>query len=184
MLALICLGIGLLCALFARALLTVAAFGVSFWWGLGIFLPLGPVVFRMTYPDQSHGSRMFGFATLPCFFLFIALGGFKSAPDYHFDLFRMQQAAAAKPARYAIEKRPAPQPKVAPSADPQVSLDERRLVNAKEFDHLRARNEELRMRKRDLLRSDVEGNRNYVVDLALYNQALAKATDEKTALAK
>ena len=64
------------------------------------------------------------------------------------------------------------------------SLDERRLVNAIELERLRKAGEELRLRKRDLLHSDIEGNRVYVVDLALYNQALAKATAEKNALAK
>ena len=43
--------------------------------------------------------------------------------------------------------------------------------------------ESLRLRKRDLLHSDIQGNRIFIVDLALYNQALAKATAEKEALA-
>ena len=36
--------------------------------------------------------------------------------------------------------------------------------------------------KRDLLHSDSEGNRLYAIDLAAYNEALAKATAEKSAL--
>jgi hypothetical protein len=43
--------------------------------------------------------------------------------------------------------------------------------------------EQLKLRKRDLLHSDIEGNRVYAVDLASYNDALAKATAEKNALA-
>ena len=63
------------------------------------------------------------------------------------------------------------------------SLEQRRAVNATEFERLRGLEEQLRLRKRDLLHSDTEGNRVYASDLASYNDALAKATAEKNALA-
>ena len=47
---------------------------------------------------------------------------------------------------------------------------------------LRTVYDELKLRKRDLLHSDVEGNRNYVLDLAIYNEALARAMIERNAL--
>ena len=52
-----------------------------------------------------------------------------------------------------------------------------------ELDRLRGMEAELKLRKRDLLHSDTDGNRAYAIDLAAYNQALAKATVEKNALA-
>ena len=186
MFAIAALVVGLICALTSRALLTVAAFSISVWWGLGVFLPFGPAVFRYSYPDQAHGSRVFGLATIPFFFLFIALGGFRHTADmYHRDLSRVR-SASTQGQHYALEKSPKSSSKgiaVAPTPAPTPTLNERRAANAKEFQRLSKWNDALRLRKRDLLRSDVEGNRIYVVDLALYNQALTKATAEKEALA-
>ena len=62
------------------------------------------------------------------------------------------------------------------------SLDERRAVNAKELERLTARSKALRLKKRDLLHSDVHGNIAYNADVAEYNAALAKATGEKNSL--
>jgi hypothetical protein len=182
-LPLVFLGLGFLCALISRALLTVAAFSISFGWGIGVFLPFGPLAFRLTYPDQSRGSRLFGVATLGCFFFFIATGGFSNQPNYRVDRFR-KQPVAAPAAHYAIEKRsPQPIKAPAPTSPAGPSLEQRRAANAQEFEHLRTWNEQLRLRKRDLLHSDVEGNRNYVIDLALYNQELTRATAERNGLA-
>jgi len=69
------------------------------------------------------------------------------------------------------------------AAAPTPTREQRRTANAKEFDRLRGLEEQLRLRKRDLLHSDTEGNRVYAIDLASYNDALAKATAEKNALA-
>ena len=69
------------------------------------------------------------------------------------------------------------------AAAPTPTLDQRRAANAKEFERLRGVEEQLKLRKRDLLHSDAEGNRVYAIDLASYNDALAKATSEKNALA-
>ena len=65
------------------------------------------------------------------------------------------------------------------SAAPTPSVAQRRAANATELERLDA---ELKLRKRDLLHSDAEGNRLYAIDLAAYNEALAKATAEKNAL--
>ena len=70
-----------------------------------------------------------------------------------------------------------------PTPAPAPTLDRRRAANATELERLRGVEAELKLRKRDLLHSDSEGNRIYAIDLASYNEALAKATAEKTALA-
>ena len=62
-------------------------------------------------------------------------------------------------------------------------MDQRRAANATELERLLGVEAELKLRKRDLLHSDSEGNRIYAIDLASYNEALAKATAEKNALA-
>jgi uncharacterized protein YccT (UPF0319 family) len=73
--------------------------------------------------------------------------------------------------------------KRAPTPAPTPSIEERRAANTAEFERLNKWGEELRIRKRDLLHSDIEGNRQYNADLALYNAAVAKATAERNALA-
>ena len=70
-----------------------------------------------------------------------------------------------------------------PTPAPTPTLDQRRAANATELERLRGVEAELKLRKRDLLHSDSEGNRIYAIDLASYNEALAKATAEKNALA-
>jgi uncharacterized protein YccT (UPF0319 family) len=62
------------------------------------------------------------------------------------------------------------------------SLDERRVANAKELERLTAWSQALRLKKRDLLRSDVQGNIAYNAEVAEYNAALTKATAEKSAI--
>jgi hypothetical protein len=84
---------------------------------------------------------------------------------------------------YAMEKS-VPSKKTSPAvAVPTLTLDQRRATNAKELERLHGVEEQLKLRKRDLLHSDTEGNRLYAIDLASYNDALAKATAEKNALA-
>jgi hypothetical protein len=72
--------------------------------------------------------------------------------------------------------RPGPKIELTPS------LDDRRTVNTQEFGHLRAWAESLRLKKRDLLHSDTEGNLRYTAEFAQYNAALAKATAERSAI--
>src|ERR1700737_2734994 len=71
--ALIFLAISLVCAVIGRILLINAAFGVSVWWGLGVFLPFGPLLFRLSYPDLAPLSRKFRLAVLPCILVYFIL---------------------------------------------------------------------------------------------------------------
>ena len=182
MFALVALIIGLICAFISRALLVFGAFSVSFWWGLGIFLPFGPMVFRHEYPDQSHWSKKVGLAALPCYFLFFALGGLGYMPGSTATRFSIMDpsplVAYAREHKAPVSRTKAPIP--VPAATP--NLEVRRAENVKEFERLKNWGEALRLRKRDLLRSDLEGNRAYNADLALYNDALARATAERNAI--
>lgn len=182
MFSLIALVIGSLCALTSRAMLVVAAFTVSFWWGLGIFLPFGPAIFRHTYPDQSHWSKKVGFATLPCFALYIMLGGFSPMTQSSANRFSIMDPSPL--VAYAKEhKAPTSRTqKAAPAPAATPSLEARRDANVKEFEGLRKWGDALRLRKRDLLRSDIEGNRSYDLDFTLYNDALAKATAQRSVI--
>jgi hypothetical protein len=169
--ALICLGIGLVCILIGRILLIGAAFGVSVWWGLGIFLPFGPLVFRLSYPDLAPLSKTFRLIALPCILAYFVL---RPGPPNYDKFFKRNPVPSAPADHYGLEK-------VSKAVAPP-SLDERREANAKEFQHLTAWSEALRLKKRDLLHSDVEGNRAYNAEVAEYNAALTKATAERDAL--
>jgi hypothetical protein len=184
MFALAALIVGLLCSFISRALLVVGAFSVSFWWGLGVFLPFGPAIFRHTYPDQSHGSRKFGIAALPCFFLFVALGGFTYLPGSSGSRFSIMDTSPLL--AYARENKPPvlQTQKAAPAPTAPPNLEERRAINYREFQRLNAWSEALKLRKRDLLHSDTEGNRIYEIELAQYKAALANANAEKDAFAR
>ena len=171
MAALICLGIGLVCILIGRILLIGAAFGVSVWWGLGIFLPFGPLVFRLSYPDLAPLSRTFRLIALPCILAYFVL---RPGPPNYDKFFKHNSVPSAPADHYGLEK-------VSKGVAPP-SLDERREANAKEFQHLTAWSEALRLKKRDLLRSDVQGNIAYNAEVAEYNAALTKATAERDAL--
>lgn len=169
MVALIFLIIGVLCALIGRVLLARAAFGVSVWWGLGIFLPFGPLLFRLKYPHLGPLSKKFRLAVLPCILAYILLRpAFLSG--WRYDQFFNQPSAPAN--HYRLEK-------VSRRRSP---LEERRAANNREFERLAAWNEALRLKKRDLLKSDVEGNRAFNIEAAQYNGALTKATADQTAL--
>ena len=171
MAALICLALGLLCILVGRVLLIKAAFGVSVGWGLGIFLPFGPLVFRLNYPDLAPLSKTFRLIALPCILAYFVL---RPGPPNYDKFFKHNPVPLAPADHYGLEK-------VSKSVAPP-SLDERREANAKEFQHLTAWSEALRLKKRDLLHSDVEGNRAYNAEVAEYNAALTKATAERDAL--
>jgi len=85
---------------------------------------------------------------------------------------------------YAMEKPGSSRKATGAAAPaPTPTLAERRTANAIELERLHGIEAELKLRKRDLLHSDTEGNRVYAIDLASYNEALAKATAEKNALA-
>jgi hypothetical protein len=172
------LGIGVVCALISRFLLFSAAAKISSWWAMGILLPFGPLFFRLNYREQAQPSIYFRYATVVCLGAYLALGGPKSTTAlsyYKPRMFKPSRPRPNEPVGYALEKR-------APTPAPTPSIEERRAANTAEFERLNKWGEELRIRKRDLLHSDVEGNRQYNADLALYNAAVAKATAERNAI--
>ncbi len=171
--------IGLLCALIGRVMLMVAAFRISFWWGLGVFLPFGPIFFRRDYPDQANPSRWFRLASLPCIFVYVLLDPNAGHLDYY--RYKIKRDHPSLPtvgyATEATKKNSSPSDHA-----PQLSVAQRFQANMGEFDRLHRWNEALQLRKRDLLHSDAAGNRAYTVELARYNDALQKATAEKDSL--
>jgi hypothetical protein len=171
--ALILLGIGVVCAFIGRILLISAAFGVSVCWGLSIFLPFGPLIFRLKHPDLAPLSRKFRLAVLPCLLAYFVLRGPTTSSRYD-KFFKFNSVPSAPANHYGLEK-------ISKAVHPPT-LGERRAANAREFERLNAWEEALRLKKRDLLHSDVAGNEAYTVELAQYNAALTKATAEKNAL--
>ena len=174
MVAFIFLGIGLVLILIGRILLIGAAFGVSVWWGLGIFLPFGPLLFRLSYPDLAPMSRTFRLFAIPCILAYFVLRPGPLSGSYTDHFFKQKNVATAPANHFGIEK-------VSKAIKPG-SLDERRAANAKEMERLTAWAEQLHVKKRDLLRSDAEGNRAFNAEVAEYNAALTKATAEQAAL--
>ena len=164
------LGIGAACALIGRVLLVAGAFGVSVWWGLGIFLPFGPLLFRWSYPEVAPASRYFRWAVLPCVLAYFLLepGAF---PNLRYgDVLESANTPAAPKDHYAVE---------------QISksdLPERSAANNREFKRLETWGQALRLKKRDLLHSDVQGNIAYNAELGQYEAAFAKATADKNAI--
>ena len=83
-----------------------------------------------------------------------------------------------EPTGYAMEQSDAD----GEEAKPHASLGERRTANTQELEHLAKWAEELKLKKRDLLKSDVQGNKDYDAELAEYTEALTKATAERESL--
>ena len=180
--SLIFLGLAILCALISRILVVTAASKISAGWAFGVFLPFGPLFFRLNYPEEARNSYIFRVATLGCFFGFVI-----SQPRMTLHMPKIHPAAASsrlskQTVGYAMEK---PGAKIAgtPTPAPTLTLEQRRAANATELERLRGVETDLKLRKRDLLHSDVEGNRVFAIDLAAYDEALVKATAEKNALA-
>lgn len=181
---LILLGIGLILGLIARVLLITAAFKVSWRWGLGVFLPFGPMAFRISYPEEARPAKPFLLSALGCFALFFifgpGLGSIRPSGS-----FSQKPPGSISAKGYAIE-----QPKPAQKSKGFFGLfksgptfEERRAANTREFERLVNQDKELKTRKRDLLRSDTEGNARYAHDLEEYQRALAAANAEKAQLA-
>jgi hypothetical protein len=172
--------VGLLCAIVGRILLIGAAFQISVWWGLGVFLPFGPLLFRLSYPDAAERSRIFRLATLPCLFFYFLLGPGSGPLAYYRYKIKHPRPPSSVATGYALEKA---KQSATVKVELKPSLAERQAVNNAEFERLRAWSEKLRLQKRDLLHSDEEGNRAYNLELAQYNAALEKASAEKASLA-
>ena len=177
-----------LCSLISRCLLIKAAWSVSARWGIGIFLPFGPYFFRRQFPEDVHRARMFQLAAIPLVFIYVLVSP-EMIPDTRVALIRVGPPGQEKlglalgghvfcgggaTARQSTAAQPEP---------PSVSLDARRIAHEQEMTRLAEWSEALRIRRRDLLKSDVEGARAYDRDATAYNAALAKANEESIALA-
>ena len=181
MLGLACLGIAVLCALVSRGVLVAAAFSVSRAWGVGVFLPFGPLLFRLSYPEQAARARVFGLIALPCYLGFIAFGpglSLSSLP-LHRGAIEKDLATTSKPVSFASEDESASH---RPAQNPPLLPNDRRAANEAEFARLRAWSEKLLLTKRDLLRSDTESAKRYNEEATRFNSALAAANAEKAAL--
>src|SRR6266446_4493784 len=109
--------------LIGRILLIGAAFGVSVWWGLGIFLPFGPLLFRLSYPDLAPVSRTFRLVALPCILGYFVLRP-ASLSGSHFDQFFKHKEVPSAPANhYGLEK-------IAIAAKEVGRPSQRRLTNS------------------------------------------------------
>jgi hypothetical protein len=172
--ALIFLALGFVLILIGRILLIGAAFGVSVWWGLGIFLPFGPLLFRLSYPDLAPFSRTLRLFALPCILAYFVLRPGPLSGSHYDQFFKRKDVPAASANHYGLEK--------VAKAIATPNIEQRRIDNNKEFERLKAWSEALRLKKRDLLHSDVQGNIAYSAELQQYNAALAKATADKQTL--
>ena len=192
MAGLVCLTIALVCAIIARILLFIAALNISAWWALGVFLPFGPLLFRLSYPDEARKSYIFRLGTLLGVFLYFVVGSGTAMPTLHRKLFvdtpKEQDYPAAvdtpKQKGYAAEfiaNIARHIPWHSKPADTRT-VEERSAANDREFERLNRWYASLQKRKRDLLRSDVAGNEAYNIDLREYMDALAAANAEKQAL--
>ena len=184
MAALCFLLLGVLCGLISRALLITAAFGISKKWGFGVFFPFGPLFFRLSYPDEARRARLFQLATLPCIFLYVIISP-EMLPSTRVGLVKMgppgRQQYALAAGSYTL-KIPGFGTETTTAAPNQPSVDERRAANDREFQRLRHLSEELRIRKRDLLKSDAAGALAYNKMADEYNAALDKFNAEKFSL--
>jgi hypothetical protein len=163
--------VGIVCVLIGRILLIGAAFGVSIGWGLGIFLPFGPTLFRISYPELAPWSRTFRLIALPCILVYFVL---RPGPPSYDKFFKQKSVASAPADHYGLEK--------ISKVIAAPNLEKRREANEKEFARLAAWNQALKLKKRDLLNSDVQGNVFYEGELSQYKEALAKANAEKQTL--
>jgi hypothetical protein len=180
--SLVFLGLAIVCALISRILLVIAAINISGWWALGVFLPFGPLFFRLNYPEQARNSYLFRVATLLCIFGFVVTGPGLRLSMHQGDHTTSSPQWPKQPVGYAMEK-PGSLKSANVAARVTPSLEQRRAANLAELERLRGVDAELKLRKRDLLHSDIEGNRVYTIDFAACSDALAKATAEKNALA-
>src|SRR5207253_9536389 len=168
MVSLVFLGLAIVCALISRILLLIAAIDISAWWVLGVFLPFGPLFFRLNYPEQARNSYLFRVATLLCIFGYVIMGPGRNLSTHKPRLATVVVRQPKQAVGYAMEKSGSSK-KTNVAAPVTPGVEQRRAANATELARLHEVGEELKFRKRDLLHSDTEGNRVYAIDLASYN---------------
>src|SRR5437870_7675615 len=125
--------------LIGRILLVGAAFGISVWWGLGIFLPFGPLLFRLSYPDLAPLSRTFRLFALPCILAYFVL---RPGPPNYDKFFKHNPVPSAPANHYGLEK-------VSKIIAPP-SIDQRRAINATDLKRLAAWTKALPLKRRAL----------------------------------
>ena len=184
MAGLLCLTIAAICAIIARILLLIAALDISVWWAIGVFLPFGPLLFRLNYPDAARSSYLFRLGTLACVFLYLVVGPGAFVSPLHKPKASVTPASAKKGYASELVSKVLWRTSSPSKTADKRTIQERQAANDREFERLNRWNESLQKRKRDLLKSDVEGNEAYNIDLREYMDALAAATAEKQALAK
>src|SRR6476620_6257266 len=123
MVFLVFLGLAIVCALISRILLLIAAIDISAWWAFGVFLPFGPLFFRLNYPEEARNSYLFRVATLLCVFAFVI-----SQPRMTLHMPKNYPTTASprltkQTVGYAMEK---PGPSKKPNAAPTPTLEQRR----------------------------------------------------------
>ncbi len=176
-----------LCGLVSRCLLIKAAWCVSKRWRFGIFLPFGPYFFRRQYPEDVQRARMFQLAAIPFVFIYVLVSP-ELIPDTRVKFVRVGPPGQEKHALsvgghvFSFGGKVA-EPTMKPQQVETVSTEERRVAHEREMKRLAEWSDALRIRRRDLLKSDVEGARAYDRDATAYNAALAKATAENATLA-
>jgi hypothetical protein len=137
-------------------------------------LPFGPLLFRLSYPDLAPLSKTFRLVALPCILAYFVLRPGPISGSEFDKFFKYKEVPSAPANHYGLEK--------VAKAVAAPTVDQRRAINATELERLTEWSKALHLKKRDLLRSDVQGNLAYNAEVAEYNDALAKATTEKNAL--
>jgi hypothetical protein len=111
---------------------------------------------------------------LPCILAYFVLRPGPISGSEFDKFFKYKEVPSAPASHYGLEK--------VAKAVAAPTVDQRRAINATELERLTEWSKALHLKKRDLLRSDVQGNLAYNAEVAEYNDALAKATAEKNAL--
>ena len=144
MVSLVFLGLAIACALISRILLLTAAANSSAGWAFGLFLPFGPLFFRLNYPEEARNSYLFRVATLLCVFGFVI-----SQPRMTLHLPKIHSTAVSprlskQTVGYAMEK-PGTSKKATGSPTPASTptLEQRRAANATVLERLRGTEAEL-----------------------------------------
>src|SRR5689334_24860842 len=97
-----------ICALIGRILLIGGAFSVSIWWGVGVLLPFGPLLFRLSHPDVAPTSRYFRLAVLPCLFAYFVFQPNGLSNLRRLEVLKSSKEAAAPTNHYAMQSMAQP----------------------------------------------------------------------------
>lgn len=114
----------LACSLVGRILLVTAAFGASVGWGLTVlFVPFGPLIFRMKYRELAQPTRFWRLGSGILFLLFILNGGSTSSVTSLFKQGDNQEATEEASAGDTHFHLPVPSKIVAAVTHPDAAAD-------------------------------------------------------------